>query len=276
MLVNGKKKHLSVSADQEKWDLDQEIAAGLIALTLELGQHVHIQGLEDDLVKMWEALCHVYVQQQAGTHFNAYDILFNIQKQPDETLQSLITQVTTAMQLCQNLCPSDGSYTLVKQDEELVITILIRALPAEFDSFTSALFLQNNIDKTKVIKAFVTEESNRLHHSNQSAMLTNRQIAPSTSTQTPSKWCNFCDSSTHNTDACFSLANAKKLDLEHRQTAKQEKKQRKKDQKVQQANTGVSPSPPEAEATGSAFTIASLSSHLSAHIVPNASCCDNC
>ena len=51
----------------------------------------------------------------------------------------------------------------------------------------------------------------------------------------------------------------------------QDKKQRKKDQKVQQANTGVSPSPPEAEAAGSASTIASLYSHLSAHVVSNAS-----
>ena len=99
MLVNGKKKHLSASADQEKWDLDQEMAAGLIASTLEPGQHVHIQGLEDDLVKMWDALHRVYVQQQAGTCFNAYDALFNIQKQPDETHKLLITQVTTAMQL---------------------------------------------------------------------------------------------------------------------------------------------------------------------------------
>ena len=79
MLVNGKKKLPSASADQEKWDLDQEMAAGLIVSTLEPGQHVHIQGLEDDPVRMWEALRHVYVQQQAGTRFNAYDVLFNIQ-----------------------------------------------------------------------------------------------------------------------------------------------------------------------------------------------------
>ena len=105
------------------------------------------------------------MQQQAGTHFNAYDVLFNIQKQPDEMLQSLIAQVTTTMQLCQNLRPSDGSYTLAKQDEELVIIMLIQALPVEFDSFMSALLLQSNIDKAKVIEAFVTEESNHLHHS---------------------------------------------------------------------------------------------------------------
>ena len=104
-------------------------------------------------------------------------MLFNIGKEPDETLQSLIAQVTTAMQLCQNLHSSDGSYTLSKKDKELMIMMLIQALPAEFDSFTSALLLQNAIDKAKVIETFVTEESNSLHHSNQSAMLANRHIA---------------------------------------------------------------------------------------------------
>ena len=58
---------------------------------------------------------------------------------------------------------------------------------------------QNNIDKAKVIDAFVTEENNHLHCSNQSTM----------------------------------LANAKKSNLKCRQTAKQEKKQMKKDQKAQ-------------------------------------------
>ena len=60
MLVNGKKHHPTASADQEKWDLDQEMTAGLIASTLAPGQCVHIQGLEDDPVKMWEALCKIY------------------------------------------------------------------------------------------------------------------------------------------------------------------------------------------------------------------------
>ena len=100
MLVNNKKKRPIASADQEKWELDQEMAAGLIASTLEAGQHVHVQGLEDDPVKMWEALHNVHVQKQAGTCFNAYDTLFNIRKEPDETLHSLIGGITTAMRLC--------------------------------------------------------------------------------------------------------------------------------------------------------------------------------
>ena len=125
IFVNNKKKCPITSADQEKWELDQEMAAGLIASTLEAGQHVHVQGLEDDPVKMWEALHNVHVQKQAGTRFNAYDVLFNIRKEPDETLHSLISHVTTAMRLCQNPRPSDGSYTLEKQDEELVVMTLI-------------------------------------------------------------------------------------------------------------------------------------------------------
>ena len=52
MLVNGKKKRPAAPADMEKWDLDQKVAARLIASTLEQGQHVHVQGLEDDPVKM--------------------------------------------------------------------------------------------------------------------------------------------------------------------------------------------------------------------------------
>ena len=64
---------------------------------------------------------------------------------------------------------------------------------------------QINIDKAKFIEALVTEENTHLHCSNLATM----------------------------------LANAKKLNLECRQTAKQEKKQMKKDQKAQQADTGV-------------------------------------
>ena len=43
--VNGMKQCPTASAGQEKWGLDQEMAAGLIALTFEPGQSVHIQGL---------------------------------------------------------------------------------------------------------------------------------------------------------------------------------------------------------------------------------------
>ena len=72
--------------------------------------------------------------------------------------------VTWSVTLCQNLCPSDGSHTLARQDEELVIIMLIQALAEEFDNLTSALLLQKDINKAKVIEAFVTEENNCHHH----------------------------------------------------------------------------------------------------------------
>ena len=153
--------------------------------------------------------------------------------------------------LCQNLIHLDGSYTLARQDEKLVIMMLIWALPEEFDNFTSALLLQKDIDKAKVIEAFLTEENNCRHCTVQSAIISNKPKLPPSSSLSP-KWCNFCKASTHKTDVCFALANAKKANLECRQTAKQEKKQK---QKAKQADE-----PTLTEVTGSASTIASLSS----------------
>ena len=68
---------------------------------------------------------------------------------------------------------------------------LIQALPKEFDNFTSALLLQKDIDKAKVIEAFVTEENNRRHRMIQSAMISNKPKLSPSSSSLPPKWCNF-------------------------------------------------------------------------------------
>ena len=93
----------------------------------------------------------------------------------------------------------------------------------------------------------------------QSAMISNKLKLPPSSSSLPPKWCNFCEASTHNIDVCFALANAKKANLERRQTAKQEKKQK---QKARQADE-----PTLTEVASSAFTIASLSSLSLPHIL---------
>jgi hypothetical protein len=59
---------------------------------------------------------------------------------------------------------------------------LLCALPEEFDSFMSAQLLQKDIDKAKVIDAFVTEENSHLHRSSQTAMLSNKSPSCSIST----------------------------------------------------------------------------------------------
>ena len=81
----------------------------MVVLVVFLGGMTEGEKVSRRPVKMWEAFHCVYVQQQAGTCFNAYDALFNIRKEPDEMLQLLISWVTTPMQLFQNLCSSDDS-----------------------------------------------------------------------------------------------------------------------------------------------------------------------
>ncbi|KAF6741863.1 hypothetical protein DFP72DRAFT_1083009 [Ephemerocybe angulata] len=70
---------------QEAWEAKGNKAAGWIWLTLEQDQ----KGLK-----------------RAGSRFNAYNALFSIRKQEEETLQTLINCVDEAMELCQTLRPT--------------------------------------------------------------------------------------------------------------------------------------------------------------------------
>ena len=74
---------------------------------VDTSQTIHLKELEDDPVAMWEALKKVHQQQKPGTRFNAYDDLFSIRKTEEESLQSLINQVDTAMQYIKDLSPDD-------------------------------------------------------------------------------------------------------------------------------------------------------------------------
>ena len=62
-----------------------------------------------------------------------------------------------------------------------MIITLIWAFPEEFDNFMSALLLQKDIDKAKVIEAFVTEETNYHHCIVQSAISNKPKLPPSLS-----------------------------------------------------------------------------------------------
>ena len=66
-----------------------------------------------------------------------------------------------------------------------MIMMLIWVLPEEFDNFISALLLQKDIDKAKVIEAFVIEETNRHHRTVQSAMISNKPKLPPSSSLPP-------------------------------------------------------------------------------------------
>ena len=142
-VVSGSSKRPTVSTtttpEQEAaidaWELKSDKAAGQLFLMVEQGQRVHFNGIKDDPVKMWAALRTVHMQQRAGTRFNAYDDLFSIRKIEDESLQSLINRVDSALHTICDLRPS--SFTIEMLDDELASMSLIQALPEEYNSFVS-------------------------------------------------------------------------------------------------------------------------------------------
>ncbi len=138
--------------------LKSDKAAGYIFLAVEDNQKVHFASISDDPVKMWAALAAVHLQKRPGACFNAYDDLFSIRKQEDESLQSLMNRVDTAIHRIQDLRPKD--FTLSNLDDELASMTLIRSLTKEYSAFASSLLLMDKLEKATIQQAFVTENPN--------------------------------------------------------------------------------------------------------------------
>jgi hypothetical protein len=114
---------------------------------------VHFRGHEEDPIKMWELLEAAHLSKKPGAKFNAYDDLFNIRKQDDETLVDLGVRIEKAMQTIQNLRPAD--FTIDKLDAELQCMVLIRSLPEEYHHLSTSLLLKDQLDKSTILQAFV-------------------------------------------------------------------------------------------------------------------------
>ena len=175
----------------EAWQLKSDKAAGYIYLAVEDNQKVHFANISDDPVKMWTALASVHLQKRPGARFNAYDDLFSIRKLEDESLQSLMNRVDTAIHRIQDLRPKD--FTLSNLDDELASMTLIRALPDEFSGFASSLLLLDKLEKSTIQQAFVSEESQRRHRASAAPNVASALAA--TSSRTPASStaeCEFC------------------------------------------------------------------------------------
>jgi len=103
-----------------------EKAAGEIYLLVENDQWVHFRGHEEDPIKMWELLEAAHLSKKPGARFNAYDDLFNIRKQDDESLVDLGVRIEKTMQTIQNLRPAN--FAIAMLDVELLCMALIRCL----------------------------------------------------------------------------------------------------------------------------------------------------
>ncbi|KAF7373661.1 Integrase catalytic domain-containing protein [Mycena sanguinolenta] len=95
----------SDTEEVRKWLIDSGKAAGSIYASLEQPQKVHVKGMEENPVAMWQALERVHRQKKPGARFAAYNHLFSIQKLPEESLTKLIGRVDDAITLIQDLRP---------------------------------------------------------------------------------------------------------------------------------------------------------------------------
>jgi hypothetical protein len=157
--------------DYKQWKKDASMAAGELFLIVDHDQRIHFQGIDDDPIAMWAKLESVHLHKHPSTCFNAYDDLFSIKKEEDETLQSLMNRVDQAILKIQALRPF--SFTLQQSDEELAIMALIRALPDDYAALSTSLLLQPNLTKEVVQSAFKNEENQHRHraqHSTESVL----------------------------------------------------------------------------------------------------------
>ncbi|KAF8804761.1 hypothetical protein BYT27DRAFT_7106804, partial [Phlegmacium glaucopus] len=136
-IVNGSTPLPSLSAEPtdaqllavETWETKSDKAAGSLFLMVEDDQKVHFNEIRDNPVAMWTALQAVHMQKRPGHRFNAYDDLFSIRKQEDESLQTLMNRVDAALRRIQDLRPAGCD--LKQLDDELASMAMICALPDE-------------------------------------------------------------------------------------------------------------------------------------------------
>ncbi len=159
----------------------------------------------------------IHQQQKPGTRFNAYDILFSIRKDDDESLSTLVGRVSRAMQDIKALRPE--KFTINQLDDELQSMALIRALPSDFDNFVSSILLLHSLSLDKLVAAFHTEETQR--RSRDTASVTSFKAAAAkvqAALVVPSNAvCTWCTNPGHTENQCFSKKKAQERAVQRAQ-----------------------------------------------------------
>lgn len=174
---------------EEDWEDRSERACDVIMMSLSPGQKTHITAAKDDPVAIWTALKGVHEAQKPTNRYNAYDDLFSIRKQPDETLSALIMRSERAMHLIKHLRPT--GFDIDKLDNELQCMALIRALPEEFAMFASTLMITNKLEKKDLVTAFHTEEIQRRRRTDDAANVAKANAVSSANKPTKTFYCTF-------------------------------------------------------------------------------------
>ena len=224
----------------ESWEDKAEKAAGNIYLMVEPDQKIHFKGIKDKPVEMWKALETVHLQKRPGTRFNAYDDLFSIRKEEEESLQTLMNRVDLALTRITDLRPA--SFTIDQLDSELASMALIRALPEEYSHFTSSLLLLDKLDKATIQQAFVTEDTQRRRRAADASASTMAMTA-----SLAKAICDFCGKPGHDMAKCFAFQKAQKNAKENAQKPRQKKR-------TEQANSAKDKEESTEEFAGNAST----------------------
>jgi hypothetical protein len=192
----------------EAWEIKSDKAAGWLYLMVEHDQRIHFNGIQSDPVKMWKALKDVHLQQRPGNRFNAYDDLFSIRKQEEESLQTLMNRVDEAMRRITDLRSSD--FDIKKLDEELTSMALIRALSDEYSGFVSSLLLLDKLDRATIHSAFVTEETQRRRRASDMPSVVTAMVASQPKGTLATVICEFCAKPRHTMQKCYAFQRAQK------------------------------------------------------------------
>jgi hypothetical protein len=196
---------------------DRDAASGIVWLMLGEDQQSQVLDFMDDPKKMWDELESIHVQKRPSTRFLAYSSLLSIQKVPDESLPALTSRIEKAMQEVKNL--RHKTFSIDDLDSDLISMAMIRALPAEYDSFVSSLTLLPQFDFKTLKEAFIIEETNRkaAKHAASVAAAANLVHSPPSasiaSTPSPSsgpKHCVFCNMKGHVQSNCYQYRDLKK------------------------------------------------------------------
>ncbi|KAJ3969454.1 hypothetical protein EV361DRAFT_348666 [Lentinula raphanica] len=127
------------------WWRGRNKAAGLLFLSLEESQRIHIRNVGHDPRKIWITLRDIYQPQNRIAAFLA---LFSIRKEGNETLLDLCRRVSDAADKVQALRP-DG-YTLADLYTEIEAVALIQALSSADNNISWRLTEENVLIFTDV------------------------------------------------------------------------------------------------------------------------------
>jgi transposase InsO family protein len=201
-----------------KWQKRAQKAAGELFLSVEQDQKSHFHGILSDPIRIWTTLRDVHMSKKPGARFNAYDTLFSIRKQPNESLQSLCARIDASMQTIQDLRPA--TFTLKEIDDELHSMALIRSLPDEYKSLSQSLMLLDDLNKTKIREAFLAEETNSQRRGEQFTAGAS-DLALATSNSKYDQECDFCGLKGHTSSECRKLVAARTYARKQRTGKKQ-------------------------------------------------------